>query len=225
MVNTGTLKECNNDHTISPDGKTLAVSAGDGGKGSRIYVLPIEGGEPRRITERGPSYLHGWAPDGKTLVFTGQRDEKDFDIFSVTLDGTKEVRLTTELGLDDGPEYSRDGKHIWFNSVRSGLMQIWRMNADGTQPVQMTHEDAQCWFPHVSPDGKQIAYIAYEKNDVKPSDHPANKNVRLCLIPIEGGESKTVVRLFGGQGTININSWSPDSKKIAFVRYENIAEK
>lgn len=220
QIDTGSLKQCNNDHVISPDGKTLAVSAGDGGQGSRIYTLPVDGGEPKRITERGPSYLHGWSPDGKTLVFTGQRDEKDFDIFSVTADGSKEVRLTVEPGLDDGPEYSRDGKHVWFNSVRSGLMQIWRMNADGSEPERMTDEDAHCWFPHVSPDGRWIVYLAYEKADVKPSDHPANKNVRLCLMPVEGGESKTLVRLFGGQGTINVNSWSPDGKRIAYVRYD-----
>lgn len=217
-VDTGSVTSCNNDHVISPDGKTLAISAGGGSQGSRIYVLPIEGGEPKLVTERGPSYLHGWAPDGLRLVYTAQRDG-DFDIYSISPDGGEETRLTTEPGLDDGPEYSRDGKYVWFNSVRSGLMQIWRIDASGGYPVRMSSEEANCWFPHPSPDGKWIVYLAYEKGDVDPSAHPANKNVRLCLMPSEGGEAKTLLRLFGGQGTINVNSWSPDGKRIAFVRY------
>jgi Tol biopolymer transport system component len=98
-------------------------------------------------------------------------------------------------------------------------MQVWRMEADGANPTQMVKEDANCWFPHVSPNGKWVVYIAYGKNDVKPGDHPANKHVELRLAPADGCESKTIVKLFGGQGTINVNSWSPDNRTVALVSY------
>ena len=131
------------------------------------------------------------------------------------MDGGAEERLTS-AGYDDGPEYSPDGKHIWFNSVRSGLMQVWRMETDGANPTHMVNEEANGWFPHVSPDNQWVVYIAYKKGDVDPGDHPANKHVELRLIPATGGESKTIVSLFGGQGTINVNSWAPDSKRFAY---------
>ena len=213
---------CNNDHVVSPDGKSLAVSAGGDGFDSRIYVLPIDGGMPRLVTEKAPSYLHGWSPDGQTLAFTGKREANHFDIYTISLDGQNETRLTDVPGLDDGPEFTPDGKYIWFCSVRSGLMQLWRMKADGSQQEQMTREEANCWFPHVSPDGKSIAYLAYDKDEVGPGDHPANKNVRLYVMPAEGGPSKLLAEIFGGQGSINVNSWSPDSKRIAYVRYDEL---
>jgi Tol biopolymer transport system component len=170
------------------------------------------------VTEKGPSYLHGWSPDGKRLAYCAERGGQ-YDIYTISVDGGAETQLTNLPGLDDGPEYSPDGKYIWFNSVRSGLMQVWRMEADGSNPTHMVKEDANCWFPHVSPDNQWIIYIAYGKDDVKPGDHPANKNVELRLMPAAGGESRTIVKLFGGQGTINVNSWAPDNRTIAFVSY------
>ncbi|MPN63456.1 hypothetical protein SDC9_211215 [bioreactor metagenome] len=140
-------------------------------------------------------------------------------MYAIPVDGGEEAQLTNEPGLDDGPEFSPDGKHIWFNSVRSGLMQIYRMDAGGGNVTRMTHEESNNWFPHVSPDGQWIVYIAYKKGDVPPGSHPANKNVELRLMPAQGGPSLPLLSLFGGQGTINVNSWAPDSKKLAFVRY------
>ena len=99
-------------------------------------------------------------------------------------------------------------------------MQLWRMKADGSEQEQMTFdEDRNAWFGHVSPDGKQVVYITYKKGDLEPNQHLANKNVELRLMPASGGTPKTIVQLFGGQGTINVNSWSPDSKRFAFVSY------
>lgn len=218
-INTGFAIDCNNDHVLSPDNSQLAVSHHTNEDAtSRIYILPFEGGVPRLVTEKGPSYLHGWSPDGKRLAYCAARNGQ-YDIYTISVDGGAETQLTNLPGLDDGPEYSPDGKYIWFNSVRSGLMQVWRMEADGANPTHMVKEDANCWFPHVSPDNQWVVYIAYGKDDVNPGDHPANKNVELRLIPAEGGESKTIAKLFGGQGTINVNSWSPDNRTIAFVSY------
>jgi TolB protein len=211
--------DCNNDHVLSPDNSRIAVShftAEDAT--SRIYTLPFAGGEPVLVTEKGPSYLHGWSPDGTRLAYCAERGGQ-YDIYTISVDGGEETQLTDLPGLDDGPEYSPDGKFIWFNSTRSGLMQVWRMNPDGSNPVHVIDEEANCWFPHVSPDGKWFVYIAYKKDDVDPGDHPANKNVEIRLAPVAGGPSRTLVKLFGGQGTINVNSWSPDSRSIAFVSY------
>jgi len=211
--------DCNNDHVLSPDNSQLAASHFTNEDAtSRIYILPLAGGDPRLVTENGPSYLHGWSPDGERLAYCAERNGQ-YDIYTISVNGGPETQLTNLPGLDDGPEYSPDGRYIWFNSVRTGLMQVWRMDADGSNQTQIVKEDANCWFPHVSPNGKWVVYIAYQKGDVAPGDHPANKNVQLRLIPATGGESKTIAQLFGGQGTINVNSWSPDNRTIAFVSY------
>ena len=186
---------------------------------SRIYTVPLTGGVPRLITPLAPSYLHGWSPDGKTLAYCAERNG-EFDIYTIPAEGGEETRLTDAPGLNDGPEYDSAGEYIWFNSVRTGLMQAWRMKADGSEQTQMTFdENWNTWFPHISPDRKQVVMLAYRKGDVKPGEHVPHKNVELRLMSAEGGEVKTIVQLFGGQGTINVNSWSPDSKKFAFVRY------
>jgi Tol biopolymer transport system component len=219
IIPKGNLDQANNDHVLSPDGTSIAVShhtAED--EQSRIYVLPLAGGEPSLITPIAPSYLHGWSPDGKTLAYCAERNGQ-YDIYTIPVTGGRETQLTNEKGLDDGPEYSPDGKHIWFNSTRSGLMQIWRMDADGAHPTQMTFYESNNWFGHVSPNGKQVAFISYKKGDVAPDKHPPNKNVELRLMNADGGPSKPIAELFGGQGTMNVNSWAPDNKTIAFVSY------
>ena len=218
-IDSGFAIDCNNDHVLAPDNTQIAVSHFTTEDAtSRIYILPFGGGEPRLVTEKGPSYLHGWSPDGGRLAYCAERGGQ-YDIYTISVDGGAETQLTDLPGLDDGPEYSPDGKYIWFNSTRSGLMQVWRMEADGGNPTHMVKEQANGWFPHASPDGEWTVYLAYGKGDVDPGDHPANKNVELRLVPAQGGESKTIARLFGGQGTINVNSWAPDSRTIAFVSY------
>ena len=220
LIDTGEVEGCNNDHVLSADGRQLAVSGSSRSqRGSRIYVLPLEGGTPRLVTPQSPSYLHGWSPDGKTLCYCALRDG-EYDIYTIPAEGGQETRLTTAEGLDDGPEYSPDGKYIWFNSVRSGLMQVFRMKADGSQQKQMTFDDdLNSWFPHVSPNGKNVAFIAYHKGDLQPNEHLANKNVVLRVMTSKGRKLRTVHTLFGGQGTINVNSWAPDSRRLAFVSY------
>ncbi|MBK8048017.1 MAG: TolB family protein [Anaerolineales bacterium] len=218
-LNTGFAIDCNNDHVLSADNTQIAVSHFTYEDAtSRIYIIPFTGGSPRLVTADGPSYLHGWSPDGRRLAYCAARGDQ-YDIYTIAAEGGPETQLTDLPGLDDGPEYSPDGRHIWFNSTRTGLMQIWRMEPDGANPTQMVQEDANCWFPHVSPDGRQVVYIAYGKDDVAPGDHPANKHVEIRLVSSGGGKSKLVAKLFGGQGTINVNSWSPDNRTIAFVSY------
>lgn len=219
-IPTGNCTACNNDHVLSADGSGLAISAGTADSPvSRIWVLPAAGGEPQLVTEEAPSYLHGWSPDGSTLAYCAQRGGV-FDIYTIGRSGGPESRLTDSAGLDDGPEYSPDGGHIWFNSSRSGRMQVYRMNADGSKQQQMTTgDDRNSWFPHISPDGRQVVFIAYRAGEVEPGDHPPNKNVELRLMDAQGGEPRTVKELFGGQGTINVNSWAPDSRRFAYVRY------
>jgi Tol biopolymer transport system component len=223
-LDTGALSKTNNDHGYSPDGKWIVVSdQTNPDNQSRIHILPAAGGAPRLITPKAPSYWHGWSPDGKTLAYIANRGG-DYDVYTTPVEGGAETRLTTSKGLDDGSEYSPDGKFIWFNSVRSGNMKLWRMRADGSASEQMTSgDDSRDWFPHPSPDGKWIAYISFG-TDVDVADHPANKNVTLLLMPAEGGAPIVLTKLFGGQGTINVPSWSPDSKSIAFVSYRPVQE-
>jgi TolB protein len=216
VLESGSSIRCNNDHGISPDGTQLVISdQSQEDRKSRIFILPIEGGMPRRITDLAPSYWHGWSPDGKTLAYCAERNG-NFDIYTIPVAGGEEQRLTTADALDDGPDYSPDGKYIYFNSERTGTMQIWRMKTDGSDQQQVTSDEYNNWFAHPSPDGKWLAFLSYEK-DVK--GHPANKDVTLRLMPISGGEIQVLAKLFGGQGTINVPSWSPDSRNLAFVSY------
>jgi hypothetical protein len=219
-VQTGPQVQCNNDHGISPDGKMLAVSDSSTDKQSAVYTLPIFGGTPKRITPKTPSYWHGWSPDGKTLAFTGQRNG-EFDIYTIPVEGGDEKRLTTAPGLDDGPEYAPDGRWIYFNSVRTGQMQIWRMRPDGSEQEQFIQSDANDWFPHISPDGKWMVFVRYDKS---VTGHPPDKNVQVMLVSMEDRGAKVLATLFGGQGTMNVPSWSPDSKKVAFVSYAYISD-
>lgn len=215
IINTGNVKSNNNDHVISFDGKMLGLSSRVPEFNSIVYTVPIKGGVPKRITPTGPSYLHGFSPDGKYLVFTGGRNN-NYDIYKIPAKGGEEIRLTTDAALDDGPEYSPDGKYIYFNSARTGRMQLWRMKPDGSSQEQLTFDDYNNWFPHISPDGKWIVYLSF-LNDIDPADHPFYKHVYLRLMPANGGASKVIAYLYGGQGSINTPSWSPDSKKIAFI--------
>jgi Tol biopolymer transport system component len=218
-LNTGVATRCNNDHGFSPDGKWLAISDQHDGP-SLIYVLPSTGGTPRLVTLLGPSYWHGWSPDGRTLAYCAERSD-NYDVYTIPVEGGSEQRLTTAEGLDDGPEYAPDGAYIYFNSERSGLMKIWRMKADGSDQEQVTSDfDYADWFAHPSPDGRTLLFLSYSK-DVK--GHPANQDVVLRIMPVSGGQPRVLARLFGGQGTINVPSWSPDSRFAAFVSYQLVA--
>jgi Tol biopolymer transport system component len=223
-VNTGTVTSNNNDHVISFDGKMLGLSnfVRDLG-GSIIYTVPIGGGTPKQVTPQGPSYMHGWSPDGKDIVFCGERGG-EFDVYKVPAAGGKEIKLTDTKGLDDGPEYTPDGQWIYFNSVRSGLMQIWRMKPDGSGQEQITTDDLNNWFAHISPDGKWFVYLSFLKEETPAGIHPPYKHVYIRLLPIDGkGTPKVLAYVYGGQGSINTPSWSPDSKKIAFVSNSDAA--
>jgi hypothetical protein len=220
-IDTGFANRNNNDHGISPDGKMLAISdQSQETRRSIVYTVPIGGGTPTRITAGSPSYWHGWSPDGKTLAYVGDRNG-NLDIYTMPASGpaggsVTETRLTTAEGLDDGPDYSPDGQYIYFNSVRSGTMQIWRMRADGSAQEQITNDEYNNWFPHPSPDGQRIVFLSYEK-DV--TGHPENKNVMLRVMTLADKRITVLAKLFGGQGTINVPSWSPDSRRLAFVSY------
>ncbi|MDR3620866.1 MAG: HEAT repeat domain-containing protein [Paludisphaera borealis] len=218
-VDTGFAVRCNNDHGVSPDGRSLAISdQSQGDRKSRIYTLPLAGGAPKLVTPEAPSYWHGWSPDGATLAYCAERGG-EFDVYTRPAAGGAETRLTTAKGLDDGPEYAPDGASIYFNSDRTGRMQIWRMKPDGTDQRQITSDEFNNWFPHVSPDGRRLAFLSYDKS---VSGHPADKDVAVRLLDLATGTVTVLARVFGGQGTLNVNSWSPDGRNIAFVTYQMI---
>ncbi|OHV84066.1 TolB family protein [Ensifer sp. LCM 4579] len=214
-IDTGFARQCNNDHGISPDGTTLAISDKTEFGKSAIYLLPIEGGAPRRVTPKLPSYWHGWSPDGRTLTYCGIRDQV-FDIYTISVEGGEERRLTRGEGRNDGPDWSPDGKWIYFNSSRTGRMQIWRIRPDGSDVQRITNSLYGDWFPHPSPDGRHLLVLSYD-GDV--FDHPRDLDVRLRLMNPEGGDARVLFELFGGQGTMNVPNWSPSGEAFAYVRY------
>ncbi len=220
ILDTGPIQKANNDHGYSFDGKTLFISSGKPDVergGSYIYKVASEGGNPSLITPLSPSYWHGVSPDGKYIVYCAPRNE-NYDVYKMSSDGGEEIRLTTDEGLDDGPEYSPDGKYIYFNSYRSGMMQIWRMKPDGSDPEQMTFDNHSNWFAHISPNNKVATIITYLE-DQKQS-HPFGRQVKLRLLDLNTKEVKDLTEEFyGGQGTINVPSWNPEGTKFAYVRY------
>ena len=221
------LKRCNNDKGLSPDGKQIAFSSSGQAKGSQVFTVPSSGGEPKMIVPETPSYFHAYSPDGKYLAFVAQRNG-NFDLFRVPADGGKQERLTTNTGYDDGPDYSPDGKWIYFNSNRSGKWAVWRMPAEGAgendaKAEQVTFDDVEDWFPHCSPDGKRLVFVSFPKGTETHNDRMPGMELRMMPLPgdkLERMPNKLLVTFFGGQGTINVNSWAPDSSKFAFVTFE-----
>ncbi|MCC7010733.1 MAG: TolB family protein [Acidobacteria bacterium] len=223
-VDLGPLTRINNDHGVTKDGELWAISdqsqVVNGQRPSLIYTVPAGGGAPTRVTELGPSYFHGWSPDGRTLAYCGERNG-NFDVYTVSAGGGPERRLTTAAAKDDGPEFSPDGQHIYFNSDRSGSMQVWRMKVDGSEQEQITNDRFENWFPHVAPNGQVMVFLSYAPGS---GDHPANKDVVLRRMNLQTRAVDALAELFGGQGTINVSSWSPDSRYLAFVSYQIVPE-
>ncbi len=222
-LESGMCNNCNNDHVIKADGTEIAVSHSVEGWQSQVYIIPIEGGEPRLITKNAPSYLHGWSPDGNELAycaFRGGWENLAVDIFAISADGGEEWQLTKNAGFNDGPEYSPTGEEILFISTRTGLMQNWKMKRDGSEQTQMTFSEKNNWFGHYSPDGKKIVYLSYSKDGLDPNEHLPNMFCELSLMNSDGSDEHVILKFFGGQGSINVNSWNPDSKRFAFVKYD-----
>lgn len=228
MINLDPSLRCNNDHDFSPDGRHIALSASSASsRQSQVYVADADGSNLRLVVSAAPSYFHGWSPDGKYLSFVANRDGKQYDVYRVPSAGGREERLTADPAYDDGTDYSRDGKWIYFNSNRGGGWNIWRIPADGAGPddqkaQRITNDDLEDWFPHPSPDGKSLLFLSFPHGTEGHNDR--NLRVRLRMIPLPGesidaATPQVLVEFMGGQGTINVNSWSPDSTRFAFVSY------
>jgi Tol biopolymer transport system component len=217
QIPTGDATGCNGSHGLSPDGKWLAITCTTASNpGNRVYIIPTSGGVPRIVTANPDSYFHTWSPDGKTIVFT-RPSHGSGNIYAISVDGGAETALTTGTGISDDPDYSPDGQYIYFNTDRWGGMQIARMKPDGSGVEQVTHDNFHNWSPHPSPDGKSIVFIAYPP-DV--TTHAANKDVALHILSTSDGSIRVLTNFVGGDGSMNVPNWSPDSKSLAFVSYE-----
>ena len=179
--------------------------------------MPTQGGELRLISPDAPSWWHGWSPDGRTVAYVAARGKRStIDVYTLSLDGGPERRLTSGEGHCDGPDFSADGSRIYYNCDRDGHAQIWVMAVDGSGQRKLFEDDQVNWFPHPSPDGRQIVYLAYPAGT---KGHPAMTPVALILCHSEGGNRRRVREFVGGQGSINVPSWAPDSHAFAYVRY------
>lgn len=209
----GGVPEINNDHVISPDGATVYVSAEDG------HLYGVTAGVARRVSnDRGEGfryYLHGISPDGSQLAYIGMDSERNTNVWTIPAAGGDDVPVTDDEFADDGAEFGPDGEWIYFNSERaSGNAQLFRISGDTVE--QLTHDERVNWFPHPAPDGSAIAYVSFPPGTV---GHPADvEDVRVRLLDTSG-EIREIATVFGGQGTMNVPSWSPDSRFFAYVAY------
>lgn len=216
-VNSGFATRCNNDHGISPDGKTIVLSS-HRDQGSEIFTIPATGGEPMLISPQAPSWWHGWSPDGARLAYVAARGGSQvIDVYTISVNGGAETRLTFGEGHCDGPDYSADGRTIYYNCDRDGHAQIWAMNVDGSDQRKLFADDCVNWFPHPSPDGRHVLYLAYPPGTL---GHPGDLPVALCLMDPDGANRRRVLEFNGGQGSINVPCWSPDGSAFAFVRFQ-----
>jgi Tol biopolymer transport system component len=222
-IDTGSIRDLNNDHVLSPDGQTIYLSNNDG----HLYAAPITGGEPRRVSndhaESFIYFLHGISPDGATLAYVGVEAVGGnkwgkVNIFTIPSIGGPDVQLTDLTLPHDGSEYSPDGQWIYFNSERAspGHAQIFRMKPDGSGVQQLTFDERVNWFPHFWPDGKRFVYISFPPGT---QGHPPDKAVILRTANADGTDIRDVAAFNGGQGTINVNSCAPDNKRFAYVAY------
>jgi TolB protein len=220
---------CNNDKALSPDGKKLAFSASTASsKGSQVFLADADGNNVKLMASAPPSYFHGWSPDNKILAFVAQRNGSgQYDIYGLPASGGTEKQLTSNIHQDDGPDYSPDGKWIYINSDRSGKEAVWRFPSDGAgrddkKAELVVNDDLEDWFPHISPDGKKMVYIGYPTGT--PTHNPRNVHIAIKLVAIDHGKvdaaKKTLIEATGGQGSMNVNSWAPDSMRFAYVTYE-----
>jgi len=216
-VDTAGLVDCVGDYGISPDGKAMALSCAETKGGIRnLYVLPF-GGAPRKLTEGAPSFFHGWSADGSTLLFTrGKAAAADF--FSVPAAGGPEKRLTSDT-LHDGPEFTPDGKFIYYDSSRSGSSQIWRMKADGTGAIQITDDGMENQSPHVSPDGACVAWL-----QMKPGGGTGVQDASIQLLSVKDGVIRTLVNFQGNRGSFTMPVWG-DKNHLALVSYQMLPAK
>ncbi|WP_237706711.1 TolB family protein [Kribbella flavida] len=214
----GGVPPVNNDHVLSPDGATVYVSAEDG------HLYAVSAGVARRVSnDRGEGfkhYLHGVSPDGRTLAYIGMDRRGITNVCTVPAAGGDDVQITDDAYAGDGAEYSADGRWIYFNSERAasvpGHAQLFRVPAAGGVPEQLTDDERVNWFPHPAPDGSAVAYVSFPPGTV---GHPADvADVRIRLLTADGG-IREVATVFGGQGTMNVPSWSPDSNSFAYVAY------
>jgi Tol biopolymer transport system component len=223
-IDLGDVTELNNDHVLSPAGDTVYVSSDDG----HLYAVPLSGKPgPRRVSnDRGENfryYLHGISPDGTQLAYIGLEilgDAVCTNVFTIPSAGGPDMQLTAEDAPHDGSEFSPDGEWIYFNSERGssapGHAQLFRMSPDGEDITQLTFDERVNWFPHVSPDGSRLSYISYPPGTL---GHPADLDVIIRIASPLGEEVRDLLHLFGGQGTLNVNSWDPTGTRLAYVAY------
>ncbi|MCX8509777.1 MAG: hypothetical protein ORN49_13035, partial [Rhodobacteraceae bacterium] len=213
---TGFANRCNNDHGFSPDGRWLALSHHTG-RGAEIFRMPAEGGVPMAVTHAAPSWFHGWSPDGARITYAAARGgSRRVDIYTAAADGSDERRLTFGSGHADGPDYGADGQWIYYNSDQSGPAQIWRVRPDGSGHQKLFADERVNWFPHPSPDGEWVVYLSYPPGT---KGHPADLPVQVCRMRPDGSDRVILAEITGGQGTMNVPSWSPDGKGFAFIAY------
>ena len=220
-LDTGFADRCNNDHGISPDGKTIVLSH-HRGRGSEMFLLDAGGGgEPRLISPDAPSWWHGWSPGGLRHAYVAARGgSRVIDVYTIAVDGGEEVRLTHGEGHCDGPDYSADGKRIYYNCDRDGHAQIWVMAVDGSGQRKLFADDHVNWFPHPSPDGKHVIYLAYPPGT---EGHPKDMDVAIWVMDPDGGNRRRLIEFNGGQGTMNVPNWAPDGSAFAYVRYQKVS--
>ena len=214
------LPALNNDHVLSADGRWIFMSAMDG----HIYRGAPTGGEVVRVScaDGKWHFLHGVSPDATYLAYV-EIDAFDHPGRLVVAPANAEPGTVIDVGPGhvDGPEWSPDGQWIYVNTEAftdvPGHAQLARVSQSTGEVQRLVTSRTVDWFPHLSPDGRFASYLAFPPGT---RGHPADLDVEVRLVRTDDcGTPVARYPVFGGQGTLNVNSWSPDSDRFAFVGY------
>lgn len=214
------LPAINNDHVLSADGRSVFMSAMDG----HIYRGSLDGGAVTRVSPDDGKwhFLHGVSGDASRIAYVelGSFDEAGRLVVAPS-DGSGGSVVDTGPRHLDGPEWSPGEEWLYFNTEAftdaPGHAQLARIPDGGGALERLLESDTVDWFPHLSPDGSFATYIVFPAGTL---GHPADLDVEVRLVETSDWSTPLATHaLFGGQGTLNVNSWGPDSDRFAFVGY------
>ena len=186
----------------SPDGRQLAYVSFENNQ-SQVFVQVLRTGARRRVSARqGVNSAPVWSPDGRTLALTLSKGDGNLDVYTLVLANQMLTRLTNWPSIETEPNWSADGKYVYFTSDRSGGPQVYRIPASGGRAERVTFEGSYNARPRLSPDGKRIAVV-----------HNDRGNYRIATVDVERAYTQVLT-----DGSLDESpSFAPNGQVLIFA--------